>query len=101
VGLALRVPPLTTPVARATESAFGGNLSTAELSEEFIQVAQALMKPGTSVLFFLDQDVNLPTILQGIRGLGGTVLKRNVDLDRVRPIQSALAANNDKPQDHG
>ena len=31
-------------------------------------------------------------ILHAIRGLGGTVLKTNVDIERARLIQSALAA---------
>jgi uncharacterized membrane protein len=50
------------------------------------------MKPGTSALFVLDQAGNMTSILDGIRGLGGTVLKTNVDLERARLIQSTLAA---------
>jgi hypothetical protein len=34
-------------------------------------------------------------ILHAIRGLGGTVLKTSVDLERVQPIQSKLAARNE------
>jgi len=48
------------------------------------------MKPGTSALFVLDQERNMDAILQGIRGLGGTVIKTNVDVKRARLIQSAL-----------
>jgi hypothetical protein len=36
----------------------------------------------------------MTAILQGIRGLGGTVLKTNVDLQRAQLIQSTLAAVN-------
>jgi uncharacterized membrane protein len=43
-------------------------------------------------LFVLDQEGDMPAILQGIRGLGGTVLKANVDLQRAQMIQSTLAA---------
>ena len=32
-------------------------------------------------------------ILHAIRGLGGTVLKTNVDLERARLIQATLAAS--------
>jgi len=35
--------------------------------------------------------------LEGIRGLGGTVLKTNVDLERAKLIQSTLAAVEDRP----
>ena len=50
------------------------------------------MKPGTSTLFILDQEGDMDAILQGIKGLGGTVLKTNVDLERAKLIQSTLAA---------
>lgn len=48
------------------------------------------MKPGTSTLFVLDDEGDM--ILHGIRGLGGTVVKTNVDLERSKLIQSTLAA---------
>jgi uncharacterized membrane protein len=35
----------------------------------------------------------MDVILHTIRGLGGTVIKTNVDLERAREIQSALAAS--------
>jgi len=50
------------------------------------------MKPGTSALFVLDDDGDMDAILHTIQGLGGTVLKSNVDLERARLIQSTLAA---------
>jgi uncharacterized membrane protein len=62
---------------------------------------EALMKPGTSALFVLDQEGEMAAILEGIRGLGGTVVKTNVDLERARLIQSTLAAapKMGKPED--
>jgi len=50
------------------------------------------MRPGTSALFVLDSEGQMDVILHGIRGLGGTVLKTNVDPERVRLIQSTLAS---------
>jgi uncharacterized membrane protein len=52
---------------------------------------ERLMKPGTSALFVLDEVGDMEMILDGIRGLGGTVLKTNVDLERAKLIQSTLA----------
>jgi len=49
-----------------------------------------MMKPGTSALFVLDDDGDMEVILHAIRGLGGTVLKTNVDLERAKLIQSTL-----------
>ena len=51
------------------------------------------MKPGTSALFVLDRDRDMEVILHAIRGLGGTVLKTNVDVKRAELIQSTLAAS--------
>ena len=50
------------------------------------------MKPGTSALFVLDDEGDMEMILYKIRGLGGTVLKTNVDVERAKLIQSTLAA---------
>jgi uncharacterized membrane protein len=50
------------------------------------------MRPGTSALFVLDLEGDMEAILQGIRGLGGTVLKTSVDLTRAKLIQSTLSA---------
>ena len=50
------------------------------------------MGPGTSALFVLNREGDMPAILQGIRGLGGTLLKTNVDLERAKLIQTTLAA---------
>jgi len=38
----------------------------------------------------------MDVILDSIRGLGGTILKTNVDLERARLIQSALTAEPDE-----
>jgi len=48
------------------------------------------MRPGTSAIFVLDSEGDLDVVLHRIRGLGGTVLKTNVDVERARLIQSAL-----------
>jgi uncharacterized membrane protein len=50
------------------------------------------MKPGTSAIFVLDDGGEMDVILHAIRGLGGTVLKTNVDVEHARLIQSTLAA---------
>jgi uncharacterized membrane protein len=49
------------------------------------------MRPGTSALFVLDEEGDMDVILHTLRGLGGTVLKTNVDLERAKLIQLTLA----------
>ena len=90
--LALGAPPLTGAavgalVRRPCTASVGVGID-----EEFIREIEGLMKPGTSALFVLDREGDMEAILQGIRGIGGTVLKTNVDLERAKLIQSTLAA---------
>jgi uncharacterized membrane protein len=92
-GLALGAPPLTAAAAGVLCRAAGGvSPSAVGIGEDFVSEVAGLVKPGTSALFVLDREGDMEAILQGIRGLGGTVLKTNVDLERARLIQSTLAA---------
>ena len=86
------------PIVGATVGAMvggAGSVMTAAstgINGEFVKEAQGLMKPGTSALFVLDAGGDMEVILHAIRGLGGTVLKTNVDVERARLIQTTLAA---------
>jgi uncharacterized membrane protein len=90
-GLALAVPPLTAATAGALVRGAGGAAAEIGIDDDFLREVEALMKPGTSALFVLDREGDMAAILQGIRGLGGTVLKTNVDVKRAKLIQSTLA----------
>jgi uncharacterized membrane protein len=70
------------------------------ISSDFVREVVNLVKPDTSVLFVLDNGGEMDAILHAIRGLGGTVLKTNVDLERVKLIQATLAATADAIQPH-
>jgi uncharacterized membrane protein len=63
------------------------------LRPDFVREAQALMRPGSAALFVLDDGGDMDVILYALRGLGGTVLRTNVDLEEVRRVQSVLAAS--------
>jgi uncharacterized membrane protein len=89
--LALGAPPLTAATVSALVGRRGREVDMG-IDSQFIGEVQGLMKPETSVLFILDREGDLGAILQGIEGLGGMVLKTNVDLERARLIQSVLAA---------
>jgi uncharacterized membrane protein len=85
------------PLTGATVGALLGTAGTVAashvgISEDFVRDVETLLKPGTSALFVLDDEGDMEVILHAIRGLGGTVLKTNVDPERVKLIQSTLAA---------
>jgi uncharacterized membrane protein len=86
------------PLTGAAIGAVVGGVNSAvaaavRIESEFIRDAERMMKPGTSTLFVLDDQGDMRVILDSIRGLGGTILKTNVDLARARLIQSTLSAS--------
>jgi len=92
-GVALAVPLLTGASVGAFQSATGcATPAGVGIGEDFVRQIEGLIKPGSSALFVLDQECDMDAILQGIEGLGGTVLKTNVDLERAKLIQSTLVA---------
>jgi uncharacterized membrane protein len=76
-------------VGRAGSAAVSASVG---IDDDFVTEVKGLMKPGTSAIFVLDDEGDMDVILHRIRGLGGTVLKTNVDLERAQLIQSTLAA---------
>ncbi len=96
-GLALIVPPLTSEACDFLLANIGCAAAKVGISDDFVREVGALVKPATSILFVLDDGGNMNAILPAIRGLGGTVLKTNVDLERAMLIQSSLAASADSP----
>jgi len=88
---------LAAPLTGATIGALLGSAGTAAathagIKDDFIHDVESMMRPGTSALFVLDHEGDLEVILHQIQGLGGTVLKTNVDVERTKLIQSTLAA---------
>jgi uncharacterized membrane protein len=88
---------LAAPLTGATIGAALGSLGTAAaahagISDAFVREAETMMKPGSSALFVLDDGGDMDLILHRIQGLGGTVLRTNVDMERARLIQETLAA---------
>ena len=91
--LSLGAPPLTGAAVGAMFATMGDTPVEVGISDDFVREVECLIKPGTSVLFVLDEGGEMDAILHAIRGLGGTVLQTNVDLERARLIQSTLAAS--------
>ena len=93
------------PITGATIGAMVGGagsvavLASAGIREDFVTEVKGRMKPGTSAIFVLDDEGDMDVILHKIRGLGGTVLKTNVDLEHAKLIQSTLAAPSEQHTD--
>ncbi len=100
-GLALSVPPLSSSAVDSLLASVGCAVAEVGISDDFVREVGALVKPATSILFVLDDGGNTNAILHAIPGLGGTVLKTNVDPERAKLIQSTLAASADTTQPAG
>ena len=92
-GLVLGVPLTGAAVGAMVGGAGAAVSATVGIDDDFVRDVERLMKPGTSALFVLDSEGDMDVILHGIRGLGGTVMKTNVDVERARLIQSTLNAS--------
>ncbi|MGO9464286.1 MAG: DUF1269 domain-containing protein [Isosphaeraceae bacterium] len=99
--LALGAPPLTEAAVGRLLGQFGTAADAVGISDDFVREVAGLIKPGTSALFVLDEVGDMDAILHAIRGLGGTVLKTNVDLERAKLIQTTLAASADATPSSG
>jgi len=92
-GLAVAAPLTGAGVGALVGSVGSATAAQVGISQDFIREVEGLMKPGSSALFVLDEEGNMEVILHTIRGLGGTVIKTNVDLEHARMIQSTVAAS--------
>ena len=92
-GLVIGVPLVGAAVGAMVGSAASATMvMSTGIANDFVTEVKSLMRPGTSALFVLDREGDMEAILHGIRGLGGTLLKTNVDVERARLVQSTLAA---------
>src|SRR5580658_8173827 len=91
-GLALAAPMTGAAIGALLGTAASTVANAVGIEDAFIQNVKQLMKPGTSAVLVLDDQGDLEAILHAIRGLGGAVLKTNVDLERAKLIQTTLSA---------
>jgi uncharacterized membrane protein len=91
-GLALAAPMTGAAIGALSGTAASTVANAVGIEDAFIRDVERLMKPGVSALLVLDDQGDLEVILHAIRGLGGMVLKTNVDLERAKLIQKTLTA---------
>ena len=90
-GLALAAPMTGAAIGALLGCAASTVANSVGIEDKFIRDVAGMMKPGTSALLVLDDEGDMEVILHAIRGLGGTVLKTNVNLERARLIQATLS----------
>jgi uncharacterized membrane protein len=98
VGLVVAAPLTGALVGALLGTAGSASAAAVGFDDDFVREVEGQMKPGTSALFVLDDAGDMDMILHTIRGLGGKVLKTNVDLDRAKLIQSTVTADSKSPE---
>ena len=91
-GLALAAPMTGAAIGALLGTAASTIANAVGIEDAFIRDVERLMTPGTSAVLVLDDQGDMEVILHAIRGLGGAVLKTNVDLERAKLIQATLRA---------
>ena len=91
-GLALAAPLAGAAIGALLAGAGSIAVSGIGLDETFILDVANVLKPSSSALFVLDDEGDMDVILHAIRGLGGTILKTNVDVERAKLIEATLRA---------
>lgn len=90
-GLVVAAPAAGAAVGALLGTAGTAFARTSLISDEFVRDVEAMLQPATSALFVLDDVGDMDVILERIRGLGGHVLKTNVDGERAKLIQQTLS----------
>jgi uncharacterized membrane protein len=60
------------------------------IDKDFEERVRAMVKPGTSSLFLLVEQVTPEVAVEGLRQYGGTVLTSSLESDEVAELQEAL-----------
>jgi uncharacterized membrane protein len=96
-GLVLGAPLAGAAVGALVGGAGAGAARAAVgIADDFVREVEGMMQPGTSALFVRDHEGDMDVILHNIRGLGGTVMKTNVDVERAKLIQATLAGTSER-----
>ena len=91
-GLALAAPMTGAVIGALLGCAASTVANKLGIEKQFIKDVQGMVKPGTSALLVMDDEGDMEVILHTLQGLGGTILKTNVDVERAKLIQSTLSA---------
>lgn len=90
VGLLFTQPLLGAAIGTAVGAAGMAARTNMGFEDSFIQEVGEIITPGKCALFLLASMSYSDVLLHHIKGLGGRVLKTNVDLDWAKKVQEAL-----------
>lgn len=74
----------------AALGALGGKFAKSSIDKSFQDQVRAQVKPGTSALFLIVEQMTTDKALEGLSQFGGTVLKTSLSKEAEEELQTAL-----------
>jgi uncharacterized membrane protein len=90
VGL-LFLNPLVGAALGAAAGAVSGALTDVGIEDAFMKQVAEVLQPGTAALFLLVRKMTTDKVLEGLRDVGGTVLRTSFDHTNEQALRDALA----------
>lgn len=82
--------PLAGAVIGGASGAVSGALADVGISDKWMKETAAAIQPGTAALFVLVRRATADKVLEGLKGVGGTVMKTSLDHTKEAALQAAL-----------
>lgn len=84
--------PLAGAALGAASGAVSGALTDFGIEDKFMKDVAEVIPPGGAALFVLVRKMTTDKVLEGLKGVGGTVLRTSFDKSKDEAIRAALAA---------
>jgi uncharacterized membrane protein len=91
IGLVFMMP-LAGAALGAASGAVSGALTDFGIDDAFMKDAAQVIPPGGAALFVLVRKMTTDKVLDGLKGVGGTVLRTSFEKSKEEAIRAALAA---------
>ena len=91
IGLSFMMP-LAGAAIGAGAGAVSGALTDFGIDDQFMKDVAAAVPPGGAALFLLVRKMTTDKVLEGLKGVGGVVLRTSFDKSKDDAIRAALAA---------
>lgn len=84
--------PLAGAALGAASGAVSGALTDFGIDDKFMKDAASVIPPGGAALFVLVRKMTTDKVLEGLKGVGGVVLRTSFEKSKEDAIRAALAA---------
>jgi uncharacterized membrane protein len=91
IGL-LFLNPLAGAAIGAASGAVAGRLTDVGINDKFMKEVAASLEAGHAALFLLVRKMTTDKVMEGLRGMGGTIMQTSFDETKEEALRAALAS---------